>query len=95
MSPDQSTTARPWFICPSWAAVVPLLVHTIATAPDSDEAAAAAGELENLARGLDQWNKRIPEALRLLERLRDCLDDDEVRQADILAATIQLTIKGE
>lgn len=95
MNTSQSTTARPWFICPSWAAVVPLLVHTIATAPDSDEAAAAAGELETLARGLDQWNKRIPEALRMLERLREFLDDDEIKRADTLAAAIQTTIKGE
>ena len=36
MTPKESTTARPWFICPSWAAVVPLLLHPLTTAPDSD-----------------------------------------------------------
>ena len=51
MTPAQSITSRPWFICPSWAAVVPLLLHPLTTAPDSEEAADFA-RLEREARSI-------------------------------------------
>lgn len=84
MTPKESTTSRPWFICPSWAAVVPLLAHAIATDPESDEAAAAAAELQTLAAGLDGWNEKGP---RLLAALREIValyeaDPDDLETMD-------------
>ena len=95
MTPKESTTARPWFICPSWAAVVPLLLHPLTTAPDSDEAAAAAAELQNLARGLDQWNEKAPELLRLLGLICTSAENDENEDAHTLATRARLLLEGK
>ena len=74
MTPDKSTIARPWFIVPTWARIVPLLVHTIATDPEGDEAQASALELGQLAEGLDSWNSAVQLVLPLLSSAIDRLD---------------------
>jgi hypothetical protein len=94
MKTANSMTSRPWFICPTWAAVVPLLLHPLTTAPDSDEAAAAAAELQRLAEAIDQWNTKGPELAALLARIRDALEDDEPRAADNLAARALALLEG-
>jgi hypothetical protein len=72
METKDSITARPWFICPSWAAVAPLLADAIAR--NGDEAARA--ELMRLAEGADQWNKNEQETREALRWFLNQLADD-------------------
>ncbi len=77
METKDSITARPWFICPSWAAVMPLLADAIARNGDyGDEAAAARAELQRLAEGADQWNKNEQETREALRWFLNQLADD-------------------
>jgi hypothetical protein len=56
METKDSITARPWFICPSWTAVMPLLLDVIARNGDyGDESAAARAELMRLAAAMDTF----------------------------------------
>jgi len=82
METKDSITARPWFICPSWGAVMPLLIDAITRNGDyGDEAAAARAELMRLAAAMDGWNNRAPiirnQTLAALERI----DEDEYTMA--------------
>ena len=86
MTPDQSTTARPWFLPPSWARIVPLLVHTIATDPESDEARAAAHELTQLGIALDGWNERAPQLLAHLDSASSYVEMTDAAAPFLLAA---------
>lgn len=95
MTPKESTTARPWFICPTWAAVVPLLLHPLTTAPDSDEAAAAAAELQNLAAGLDLWNTKAPELVQLLRASLEALEAAEYSRGHDLAGQALRLLEGK
>lgn len=66
METKDSITARPWFICPSWTAVMPLLLDVIARNGDyGDEAAAARAELMRLAAAMDNYSNAAA-ALRSL-----------------------------
>jgi len=82
METTDSITARPWFVCPSWSAVTPLLIDVIARNGDyGDESAAARAELMRLAAAMDCWNNRAPiirnQTIAALERI----DEDEYTMA--------------
>ena len=42
MKPTTSTTARPWFVCPNWQTVVPLLCDSLTRTGDYLDGADAA-----------------------------------------------------
>lgn len=96
MTPAESITARRWFICPSWAAVVPLLVDGIERPGQHDERAdAARAELLRLAQGLDDWNERAPRLRELLARVLDCIEDGEPRLATTHALRALRLLEGK
>jgi hypothetical protein len=67
MNTAESITARRWFICPTWAGVVPLLADVIANPHAHEESGdAARAELLRLAQALDEWNRRAPRLRALL-----------------------------
>jgi hypothetical protein len=66
METKDSITARPWFVCPSWSAVAPLLADAIARNGDyGDEAAAARAELMRLAAAMDGYVNAVAALRRL------------------------------
>jgi hypothetical protein len=72
MKPTTSTTARPWFVCPNWQTVVPLLCDSLTRTGDYlDGADAARNELQRLARTVDGWNARADD---LMASIRGALD---------------------
>ncbi len=85
METQDSITARPWFICPSWAAVMPLLADAIARNGDYlDEAAAARAELMRLAAAMDAWNKRAPDVRNRIIAALERIDEGEPRMASVM-----------
>jgi hypothetical protein len=82
METQDSITARPWFICPSWAAVMPLLADAIAR--NGDEAAAASAELQRLAAAMDAWNKRAPDVRNRIIAALERIDEGEPRMASVM-----------
>jgi hypothetical protein len=85
MKTAESITARPWFICPSWAAVMPLLIDVIARNGDyGDEAAAARAELMRLAAAMDGWNKRAPDVRNRIIAALKRIDEGEPRMASVM-----------
>ena len=82
METKDSITARPWFICPSWAAVMPLLIDAIARNGDYlDEAAAARAELMRLAAAMDAWNNRARIVRNQITAALERIDEDEFTMA--------------
>jgi restriction endonuclease len=82
METKDSITARPWFICPTWAAVMPLLADAIARNGDyGDEAAAARAELMRLAAAMDAWNNRTPIIRNQITAALERIDEDEFTMA--------------
>jgi len=82
METKESITSRPWFICPTWASVVPLLVDAIARTSDHGESAdAARAELLRLARFVDEQNERMASLREIAQGAIDSLDDDEFSMA--------------
>jgi hypothetical protein len=85
METKDSITARPWFICPSWSAVTPLLFDVIARNGDyGDEAAAARAELMRLAAAMDAWNKRAPDVRNRIIVALERIDEGEPRMASVM-----------
>jgi hypothetical protein len=82
METKDSITARPWFICPTWTAVMPLLADAIARNGDyGDEAAAARAELMRLAAAMDAWNNRTPIIRNQITAALERIDEDEFTMA--------------
>ena len=82
METKDSITARPWFICPTWAAVMPLLIDSIARNGDyGDEAAAARAELMRLAAAMDAWNNRARIVRNQITAALERIDEDEYSMA--------------
>lgn len=82
METKDSITARPWFICPSWAAVMPLLADAIArNGAYGDEAAAARTELMRLAAAMDAWNNRAPDVRNRIIAALERIDEEEYSMA--------------
>jgi len=79
METQDSITARTWFICPSWTAVMPLLADAIAR--NGDEAAAARAELMRLAAAMDAWNNRTPIIRNQITAALERIDEDEFTMA--------------
>lgn len=91
MNTAQSITARPWFICPTWAAVVPLLADVLGRPEAHEESTdAARAELLRLAQALDAWNERAPRLREHLTAALERLDEGEPRMAeDLLRAALK------
>jgi hypothetical protein len=69
-------------ICsPTWAGVLPLLIYTIATTPESTEGAESVAQLQRLSDALDAWNARVPVLLGVLHEALDATRDEEHRLA--------------
>jgi hypothetical protein len=82
METKDSITARPWFICPTWTAVMPLLADAIARNGDyGDEAAAARAELMRLAAAMDAWNNRARIVRNQITAALERIDEDEYSMA--------------
>lgn len=78
MKPTTSTTARPWFVCPSWQTVVPLLCDSLTRTGDYlDGADAARNELQRLARTVDKWNARADDLTNSVREALDLMDSGD------------------
>lgn len=95
METSTSTTARPWFICPTWAAVAPLLVDAIARRGEHlDAAGAAEAEILRLADGLDRWNRAVPAALADLDAALRLYEEGDAIAASRRISRAAATLRG-
>lgn len=96
MTPADSITSRPWFVCPSWASVVPLLADVIAYPGAHEESTdAARAELLRLAQALDDWNERAPRLRALLASVACNIEDGNTADARIELAEARCLLDGE